>query len=152
VHFTDLGIADELQVKEFRDQFFRTEREIDIPAQIKSLRKLRGITQQQLAEKVGTKQSAVSRLESGEESNWELETLVKHAEALDARLSVTFEPYEIVVARYKLTSRANEPSAATANTSSNQKPEPSPLTDTGAQRQEQEEGRAPMISQKREVL
>jgi transcriptional regulator with XRE-family HTH domain len=112
--FTDLGIADELKTPEFRNQFFRTERLIDIPAQIKTLRKLRKMTQTALAEKAGTKQSAVCRLERAQESNWELETLVKFAEALDARLAVVIEPYELAVARYRAESKSPAPSAATA--------------------------------------
>lgn len=59
----DLGIASELRDKEFRDQFFRTERELDIPAQLRALRKLRGLNQDELAEMIGTKQSGISRLE-----------------------------------------------------------------------------------------
>jgi transcriptional regulator with XRE-family HTH domain len=98
---TDLGIADELRDKEFRNQFFRTERELDIPAQLKNLRKLRKLTQEELAEMVGTKQSAICRIERSQEANWELETLVKIAEALDARLSVVIEPYEAVIACYR---------------------------------------------------
>jgi len=117
VIFTDLGIADELNDKEFRNQFFRTEREMDIPAQIKTLRKHRKMTQKELAEKAGTKQSAVCRLERSQEANWELETLVNLAEALDARLSVVLEPYENVVARYRrAAANQKQSSAATAET------------------------------------
>jgi transcriptional regulator with XRE-family HTH domain len=111
---SDLGIADELRDKEFRDQFFRTERELDIPAQIKALRKLRGHRQDQLAEMVGTKQSGISRLERSTNGNWNLETLVKISEALDARLSVVIEPVEVVIARYKAEDNARGNSAATA--------------------------------------
>jgi len=123
VVFTDLGIADELNDREFRNQFFRTEREIDIPAQIKTLRKYRGMTQKELAKKAGTKQSAVCRLERSQEANWELETLVRFAEALDARLAVIMEPFENVIARYKLAaSNQRQPSAATAETASSTQP------------------------------
>lgn len=101
VVFNELGIAEELQDKDFRDAFFRAEREIDIPLQIKSLRKLRGLNQQQLAEKANFKQSAISRLENAREANWELATLVRLAEALDARLSVVIEPFEVVARGYR---------------------------------------------------
>jgi transcriptional regulator with XRE-family HTH domain len=99
--YTDLGLAKELEDREFRNQFFRAEREIEIPAQIKTLRKLRKLRQEELAERVGTKQSAISRLERSQDAKFELETLVKLAEALDARLSVVIEPYETVIARYR---------------------------------------------------
>jgi transcriptional regulator with XRE-family HTH domain len=111
---TDLGIAKELENRDFRNQFFRSEREIDIPNQIKNLRKLRDMNQAHLAELVGTKQSAISRLERSQEAKWELETLVKVAEALDARLSVVIEPYEIVVARYRAERNYHQVSAAAA--------------------------------------
>jgi len=113
---TDLGIVDELNNKEFRDQFFRTERELDIPAQLKSLRKMRGLNQEELALMIGTKQSGISRLERSSHGNWNLETLVKIAEALDARLAVTIEPYEAVIARFKAEERKANQSAATAET------------------------------------
>lgn len=112
VVFTDLGLSKELEDREFRNQFFRTEREIDIPAQIKTLRKLRHMRQAELAEKAGTKQSAISRIETSQEAKWELETLVKLAESLDARLSVVIEPYEEVVARYRVREAAVGSSAA----------------------------------------
>ena len=121
--YTDLNIADELHDRDFRNQFFRTEREIDIPAQLKTLRKFRKMRQEDLAAKVGTKQSAISRIERSQESNWELETLVRLAEALDARLSVIIEPYEAVAARYKTEVQSQAPSAATAGTEA-QAPDP----------------------------
>ena len=100
VKFNDLGISKELENADFRNQFFRTEREIDIPFQIRNLRKLRKMNQKELAEIAGTQQSAISRLERSEDANWELETLVKLAEGLGARLSVVIEPFEDVMARY----------------------------------------------------
>jgi transcriptional regulator with XRE-family HTH domain len=105
---SNLDIASELRDKKFRDQFFRTERKSDIPAQIKTLRNLRGLSQSELAEMIGTKQSGISRLEHSSHGNWNLETLAKIAEALDARLAVVIEPYEVVIDRYE----AAEKSAA----------------------------------------
>ncbi len=113
---TDLGIANELRDKQFRDQFFRTERELDIPAQLRALRKMRGLNQGQLAQMVGTKQSGISRLERSSHGHGISETLVKIAEALDARLAVVIEPYETVVARYQIAGSAEGDSAATAQT------------------------------------
>ncbi|MCD6232964.1 helix-turn-helix domain-containing protein [bacterium] len=48
----------------------------------------KGLTQKELARKVGTKQSAVSRLESGT-YNPTISFLKKVAEALDARLKIS---------------------------------------------------------------
>lgn len=141
--YTDLGIAEELSDKGFRDQFFRTEREIDIPAQLKNLRKLRQLTQDNLAEKTGMKQSAICRIERSRQANWELETLVKMAEALDARLSVVIEPYEVVAARYKTEARTG-PSAADAVTDAAPKlpsmpPSPRSQRDEGKQTDERKQ-------------
>jgi transcriptional regulator with XRE-family HTH domain len=120
--FTDLGLAEELEDREFRNQFFRTERELDIPAQIKALRKFRKMNQEELAVRAGTQQSAISRIERSQEANWELETLVKLAEALDAKLSVVIEPYEQVIAKYKAERQTVRVSAATATHSEGQHP------------------------------
>jgi transcriptional regulator with XRE-family HTH domain len=122
--YTDLGLVRELEDREFRNQFFRAEREIDIPAQIKTLRKLRGLKQEELAERVGTKQSAISRLERSQDAKFELETLVKLAEALDARLSVLIEPYETVVARYRTEQAASKASAASVEAEARQQISP----------------------------
>lgn len=48
----------------------------------------KGLTQQELAKRVGTKQSAIARLESGT-YNPSLDFLKKVTEALDARLRIT---------------------------------------------------------------
>lgn len=112
---TDLGLTEELKDKDFRDQFFRTERELDIPAQLKGLRKQRGLSQGELAETIGTKQSAISRLENSSHGRWNLDFLVKISEALDARLAVVIEPYEAVIARYLAEQRLAGKSATTAD-------------------------------------
>jgi len=133
VLYTDLGLVKELEDREFRNQFFRAEREIDIPAQIKTLRKFRKLKQEELANLVGTKQSAISRLERSQEAKFELETLVKLAEALDARLSVLIEPYETVIARYRAEQAASRASAASAGVEARQQfPAQSPATVTAA--------------------
>lgn len=100
-HDIDLDLARELGDKDFRDEFFRGQLEISIPEQIKNLRKFRSLNQQELAEKAGMKQSAVSRLEGANYGKWGVDTLLRIAEALDSRLTVTFEPYEAVLAFYK---------------------------------------------------
>ena len=47
----------------------------------------KGLTQKQLAEKIGTKQSAIARLESGTE-NLSLNSIEKIAKVMDARLEI----------------------------------------------------------------
>ncbi|RMG01902.1 MAG: XRE family transcriptional regulator [Acidobacteria bacterium] len=57
------------------------------------LRKQRGLTQKQLAERVGTTQAVISRVESGSVKP-SFETILKIAEALDAAIDVRFVPIE----------------------------------------------------------
>lgn len=57
------------------------------------LRKERGLTQKELAEKVGTTQTVISRLESASVKP-SIETILKIAEALDAAVDVRLIPVE----------------------------------------------------------
>lgn len=63
-------------------------RAIRLALEIRALREARGLSQRQLAERVGTTQSAIARLEGGNVSP-SLPTLDKIAEALDAELTVS---------------------------------------------------------------
>lgn len=68
-----------------------------IAMQIKVLREQRELTQQQLADLIGTKQAGVSRLENVNYSSWKTETLRKLARALGVRLKITFEPFGTLI-------------------------------------------------------
>ncbi len=61
--------------------------------QLTRLRLIRGLTQEQLAERVGTKQPSIARLESGEMAP-RLSFLRQVVEALDGRLIISIEPKE----------------------------------------------------------
>ncbi len=65
---------------------------IKIAEQIYALRKERGLTQQQLADVMGTTQSVISRLESTDYESERIETLQKLAAALQCHLEVRFVP------------------------------------------------------------
>lgn len=93
----DLRLAERLKRKDFRREYFRAELEEDVPEQFRELRKRRALTQKQLAEIAEMKQSAVSRFERSTDANWELATLLRLADALDARLSVSLEAAEDVI-------------------------------------------------------
>lgn len=58
---------------------------------IAELRESRGLTQADLARKVGTTQAGISRLENPNYRNYSLKTLEKVAVALGARLKVELE-------------------------------------------------------------
>ena len=55
--------------------------------QIVKKRLKKGLTQKQLAQKIGTKQSAIARLESGN-ANLSIDFLVKIAKALDSEVKI----------------------------------------------------------------
>lgn len=56
-------------------------------------REAQGLTQTQLAERMGTKQSAISKLEDTEGGDVQLSTLIKAAHALDLALFVKLVSY-----------------------------------------------------------
>jgi transcriptional regulator with XRE-family HTH domain len=64
-----------------------------IAVQIRVLREQRGLTQEELALAIGTKQAGISRLENVNYSAWKTQTLRKLARALGVRLKITFETF-----------------------------------------------------------
>ncbi|OGD19930.1 MAG: hypothetical protein A2Y69_09335 [Candidatus Aminicenantes bacterium RBG_13_59_9] len=96
-----LNLSKKLKDKAFRHIFFRGQTQDTIAMSIVYLRKMRGKRQSDLAIETGMKQSAISRIEQAEYSGWSLSTLWRVAEALDARLNVTFEPIEEVIRYYQ---------------------------------------------------
>jgi transcriptional regulator with XRE-family HTH domain len=78
-----------------RDTAFRAERDrladyAAIAAQVILYRTRHGLTQEELARRVGTSHSAISRLESGQHKT-SVETLRRIASALNLRLRISFE-------------------------------------------------------------
>src|SRR5262249_13820860 len=57
-----------------------------------ALREKRGLSQRDVAARIGTTQPYVAKLESGRIKTLGLKTLVKYATALDATLTVRLEP------------------------------------------------------------
>ena len=84
-------------------------------------RAAQGLTQAQLAEKIGTTQSAVARMESGSgKHSPSFATLAKYAEALSCMLQVRL----VSNSSYSANSGAARSSASTARRSSNTKQPP----------------------------
>jgi transcriptional regulator with XRE-family HTH domain len=78
---------------ERRHAYDRAGRAIRLALEIRALRERRGLSQRELAELVGTTQSAIARLEGGRISP-SLPTLDRIAAALDSELSVTFTDHQ----------------------------------------------------------
>ena len=82
--------AEMMKDPEFKAEYDRLEPEYQIIRAIIDKRLKKNMSQKELAEKMGTKQSALSRLESGT-YNPSLAFLKKVAAALDAKLSISIK-------------------------------------------------------------
>lgn len=74
-----------------RDEIQALITEIDVRQELIALREASGLTQAQLAEKLGVRQPLISKLEGGGTKDVKLSTLVKVAAALGARVRIGFE-------------------------------------------------------------
>ena len=83
----------QLRDKQFRHAYADEHLNLSIGTQIKAIRERRGMTQATLAEKIGTKQTGISRIESANYSRWSIAVLRRLAEAFDLRLRVSFEEF-----------------------------------------------------------
>ncbi len=83
----------ELMDEEYRNAYAEDFLNTSIATQIRVLRDLRQMSQQELADRIGTKQAGISRLENVNYSAWKTETLRKLARALGVRLRITFETF-----------------------------------------------------------
>ena len=74
----------QLRRPQLKEEYDALEREFALAREIIELRKRQNLTQKQLAEKIGTSQPAIARLESGSYGNLSLSFLRRVAEALGA--------------------------------------------------------------------
>jgi len=70
-------------------------------AQIKALREQRDMSQQELAEKIGTKQSGISRLENINYDSWKIDTLRRIAKAYGLWLDIEFREFSELPGRIR---------------------------------------------------
>lgn len=84
----DEELAKHLKNKEFKKMFDEYGRQLEISYRILQLRKRKKMSQLLLAKKIGTTQSNIARLESGQQ-NFTVSFLNKVAIALDARLEIS---------------------------------------------------------------
>jgi len=75
----------------FRDDRDLVDRYAEIAAQLVEQRRKRDLSQQELAELVGTTQSAIARIERGERPP-KVDTLLRIANALDCELEIRLRP------------------------------------------------------------
>ena len=120
-HSIDLKLPERLRDPNFRKKFFLAEASARIAAQLIALRKRRGLNQTELANRVGTGQPAISRVERADYNNWSFNTLRNIAEELDARIRVIIEPAEDILWEYAsqddaLPKTTSKPDCETAKT------------------------------------
>jgi transcriptional regulator with XRE-family HTH domain len=86
-------LIEDFKDKTVRDVYCDEFSNATIATQIKVLREQRGLTQTQLAELSGMKQSRIATMEDINYSSWTIGTLRKLAKAFDVTLSVRFESF-----------------------------------------------------------
>jgi len=91
----------DLRDRAYREQYAVSTLVENVSAQVLALRRQRGLTQESLANRIGTKQPRISHVEVPPDSdklpNWEVDTLNRIAQALGTRLKITFETYGSLV-------------------------------------------------------
>lgn len=88
-----------LQAKEYRDGYAEAQLSIEIPFQILALRKARGWTQAQLADRCGIPQARISHIEQPGRDPLSLRTLYRLASAFDVGLLVQFVSFSELIHR-----------------------------------------------------
>lgn len=78
-----------LKNPEFKRLYDEYGRQLEIAYQILQLRKKKKLSQAQLAKKIGTKQSNIARMESGQQ-NFSVDILEKIADAFGCNLKIMF--------------------------------------------------------------
>ncbi len=95
-----------LKDPEFMKEYEALEPEYKLAAALVRLRLAKGLTQEELARLLNTKQESIARLESGG-SLPSLSTVKKLADALDAELEINLRPKRQVVRRDSLVSQTS---------------------------------------------
>ncbi len=87
----DEALKQRLKDKKFKKSYDQARPKVEIGYKIVQLRHKLGLTQKQLADKIHTSQTVVSRLESGSYWQCSLRTLDKIAVATGTKLEVNFK-------------------------------------------------------------
>jgi ribosome-binding protein aMBF1 (putative translation factor) len=85
-------IKEKMKEPAFKKAWHDLDGEFEILESIIKARESAGLTQEELAKKIGTKQPALSRLERGGFQKANIETLRKIANALNVKLVIKFQP------------------------------------------------------------
>ena len=85
-------LADQMKNPEFQEGFLQAKEELEEFARIREVRRASGLSQEVIAQRMGTSQSAVARIESGlSRGRWpSMSSLERYARALGKKLEVRF--------------------------------------------------------------
>ena len=89
----DVGLKDELKDPDFKAEYDRQQPEFAVINAIIEARRNKGITQKILADKIGIKQSVISRLESGRATP-SVGFLKRLAQAINSHLEIRFTNFK----------------------------------------------------------
>ncbi len=84
-------IAEHMKDPKFKKAWHELDSEFELLESMINAREKAGLTQEELAKRIGTKQPALSRLERGAFKKATVETLKKIADALDSKLVIKLQ-------------------------------------------------------------
>lgn len=87
------GLIRELRDKEYRETYATQHVNAMLAAQISAIREERGLTQTELAKKIGKQQPAISRIENVNYARWNVQTLRELGTELGCWLDIRFKPW-----------------------------------------------------------
>jgi transcriptional regulator with XRE-family HTH domain len=94
-------LLEKLSNREYRAAYAEESVKTSLPFQIKAIREERNWSQQILGKKVNMKQNAISRLESAEYGNLNINTLLRLADTFDCGLLVKFVPFSRLLEEFE---------------------------------------------------
>ena len=86
----EIGLKEKLKDKEFRRLYELERAKVALAQRIAELREEKHLRQSDLARKLGVSQQFISQIETGQEKNLTLETILKIARSLGRGLSISF--------------------------------------------------------------
>jgi DNA-binding XRE family transcriptional regulator len=86
----DIDIKEKLKDKEFRQLYELERAKVALAQKIAELRQDNNLRQVDLAKKLGVSQQFISQIETGEEKNLTIATLIKIAECLNREINISF--------------------------------------------------------------
>jgi transcriptional regulator with XRE-family HTH domain len=88
----DLYLEEQLKDPDFTERFKKAGEAWDVALNLAALRKASGLSQKELAKRVGTSQQQISRLESPSYEGHSLSMLRRVADVLGARIHIEIQP------------------------------------------------------------